>query len=75
MADDEHAEDIAQLVRQLSEARAQRDRFRAILVALVGVETREELEMMEMFLRQTAAPAEDTAASIDAIHALLATMP
>jgi hypothetical protein len=49
--------------------------LRSALVGLVGVNTRAELEQMEAFMRLMPAPAEDKAATIDAIHALLATMP
>lgn len=69
----EHLYDIA--CRELSEVIAQRDRLRAALVGVVGVSTREELEQMEAFMRSTPAPAEDKAATIDAIHALIATLP
>lgn len=53
---------------------AQRDRLRSALAALVGVDGRDELEQMEAFMRLAPAPAEDKAASIDAIHALIATL-
>ena len=52
----------------------QRDRLRAALVGLVGVDTREELEQLEAVMRVVPAPAEDKAKTIDAIHALLATL-
>jgi hypothetical protein len=51
----------------------QRDRLRAALVGLVGVDTRAELEQLEAAMRLMPAPAQDKAATIDAIHALLAT--
>lgn len=53
----------------------ERDRLRAALVGLVGVDTREELEQLEAVMRVVPAPAEDKAKTIDAIHALLATLP
>lgn len=58
----------------ISVVRAQRDRLRAALVGLVGVDNRAELEQLEAVMRLLAAPAEDKAATIDAIHALLATL-
>lgn len=56
-------------------ATAQRDLLRAALVRLVGVDTREELEQMEVVMRLMPGPSEDKAATIDAIHALMATLP
>lgn len=49
--------------------------LRAALVTLVGADGREELEAMEAAIRVSVAPAVDKAAGIDAIHALLATLP
>jgi hypothetical protein len=69
----EHLYDIA--CRELSEVMAQRDRLRAALVALIGVDGKAELEQMEAVMRLMPAPAEDKAASVDAIHALIATLP
>jgi hypothetical protein len=69
----EHLYDIA--CRELSEVMAQRDRLRAALVALIGVDGKTDLEQMEAVMRLMPAPAEDKAASIDAIHALIATLP
>ena len=51
------------------------DRLRASLAALVGVDGKQELKQLELFLRSAPAPAEDRAVAIDAIHALLATLP
>lgn len=48
------------------------DVLRQALVGLVGASTADELDAMEVFLRTTPAPAEDKAASINAIHALRA---
>lgn len=53
----------------------ERDRLRAALVALIGVDGKAELEQMEAMMRLMPAPAEDKAASVDAIHALIATLP
>jgi hypothetical protein len=59
----------------LHSVESQRDLLRSALVAIVGVDSRDELQEMELFLRSAAAPAEDKAAMIDAVHALLATLP
>ena len=59
--------------RALPDIIAERDRLRAALVGLVGVDGRAELEQMEVMMRLMPAPAQDKAATIDAIHALLAT--
>jgi hypothetical protein len=48
--------------------------LREALVGLVGVDTRAELEQLEAVMRLMPAPAQDKAATIDAIHALLATL-
>ena len=47
--------------------------LRAALVSLVGVDGRADLERMEEVLRLMPAPAADKA--IDAVHALIATLP
>jgi hypothetical protein len=60
--------------RIVAEVRLQRDKLRAALVGLVGVDGSEELGHMEAVMRLMAAPAEDKAATIDAIHALVATL-
>ena len=49
--------------------------LRAALVGLVGVDGREELDQMEAFMRLAPAPAADKAVTIDAIHALIASLP
>lgn len=49
--------------------------LRSALVQVVGVDGRDELEAMEAFIRLTPAPAADKAATIDAIHALITTLP
>jgi hypothetical protein len=50
-------------------------KLRKALIDLVGMETKEELEKMELALRMTAAPDADKAVGINAIHVLLETMP
>lgn len=68
---------VPELVRALEQrcekADAERNQLRAALVALVGVDGREELEQMEVVMRLMPAPAADKAATIDAIHALIGT--
>ena len=49
--------------------------LRAALIGLIGGETKAELEGMELAMRAIPAPEADKAVSINAIHALLATMP
>jgi hypothetical protein len=49
--------------------------LRSALVGLVGADSAEELRQMEVNIRLLPAPAEDKAVSINAIHALLATLP
>lgn len=53
----------------------ERDMLRAALVALVGVDGKDDLEQMEAVMRLMPAPAQDKAVTIDAIHALIATLP
>lgn len=66
--------EVSALRAQLAVQQEQVERLTKALIGLVGASTREELESMEAFLRVTPAPAEDKAASIDAIHALLAAL-
>jgi hypothetical protein len=49
--------------------------LRSALAGLIGAETEPELRQMEAIMRTLPMPAADRAASINAIHALLATMP
>jgi hypothetical protein len=49
--------------------------LRAALVGLIGADSEQELRQMEVTMRLLPAPAEDKAVSINAIHALLATLP
>ena len=49
--------------------------LRAALVGLVGADSEQELRQMEATMRLLPAPDADKAVSINAIHALLATMP
>jgi hypothetical protein len=49
--------------------------LRAALTGLVGADTESELRQMEATMRLLPAPEEDKAVSINAIHALLATIP
>ena len=80
--DEQYTTDHYQCGAELSQAfrddiaklETERDRLRAALVALVGVDGRDELGQMEAVMRLIPAPAEDKAATIDAIHALMATV-
>lgn len=49
--------------------------LRAALVGLIGADSEQELRTMEAAMRLLPAPDADKAVSINAIHALLATMP
>lgn len=49
--------------------------LRAALVGLIGCDGKIELEQMEAAMRILPAPEADKAVSINAIHALLATLP
>jgi len=49
--------------------------LRAALIGLIGVESKQELQGMELAIRALPVPEADKAISINAIHALLATMP
>ena len=48
--------------------------LRAALVGLIGADSEQELRQMEATMRALPAPEADKAVSINAIHALLATM-
>lgn len=54
------------------EVAAERDMLRKALEGLVGASEKSELEIMEIAMRALPAPTEDKAASLDAVHALLA---
>lgn len=49
--------------------------LRAALVGLIGADEEQELRQMEVTMRLLPAPEADKAVSINAIHALLATLP
>lgn len=66
---------LAAQVAAFGAVQAQHDRLRAALVGLVGVDGRSELEQLEAAMRLMPAPAEDKAATSDAIHALIASAP
>jgi len=53
----------------------ERAQLRVVLVALVGMDTIEELDAMEAFLRVVPGAVQDKATMIDAIHALKAVRP
>lgn len=69
------ADQCAEAERTLNQAWQERDRLRAALVGVIGADGREALEAMAAVIRAAVAPADDTAVSIDAIHALLDTLP
>ena len=54
---------------------AENARLRSALVGLIGADNEQELRQMEATMRLLPAPEEDKAVSINAIHALLATLP
>lgn len=59
----------------MRKAEADNVALRTALVGLVGADGKAKLEQMEAVLRVLPVPMADKAASIDAIHALLATLP
>ena len=60
---------------EIDELRAENVRLRSALVGLIGADSEQELRQMEATMRLLPAPEEDKAVSINAIHALLATLP
>ena len=60
---------------EIDELRAENARLRPALVGLIGADSEQELRQMEATMRLLPAPEEDKAVSINAIHALLATLP
>jgi len=72
---DQQDADVFHLMQEKRDLQKKHDQLRSALAALVGVDGREELEQMEAVMRLMPAPAEDRVASIDAIHALMATLP
>lgn len=53
----------------------ERNTLRRALVGLIGMDTREELELIELELRSAPAPEVDKVSSINAVQALLQTLP
>jgi hypothetical protein len=72
---DQHDADVYYLMQEKRAAEKQRDQLRSALVGLVGVDGRADLEQMEAMMRMVPQPAQDRAATIDAVHALIATLP
>ena len=60
---------------EIDELRQENARLRSALVGLIGADNEQELRQMEATMRLLPAPEEDKAVSINAIHALLATLP
>ena len=58
----------------MREAESKISKLRNALSKLVGAETKEELEAMEVAMRTIHAPAADKEVSINAIHALIDTL-
>ena len=63
------------LMEQVGTLNAENARLRSALVGLIGADSEQELRQMEATMRLLPAPEEDKAVSINAIHALLATLP
>jgi len=59
----------------MRKAEATITKLRTALEELVGAASKDELEKMELILRLAAVPMADKTAAINAIHALLETMP
>lgn len=59
---------------EINELKIQIAMLRAALEGLVGADSEDELRQMEVAMRLLPAPDADKAVSINAIHALLATM-
>jgi len=70
----EAAEQLTSADQRIAELEKERGLLRSALAKIIGVDGREELEALEAVMRLMPAPAEDKAASVDAIHALLATL-
>lgn len=66
---------LEKVIHEIGTLRSERARLRAALVGLVGVDGRTELDQLEAVMRLMPAPAADKAVTIDAIHALSATIP
>jgi len=68
----EMADSKVQDLLNFSEAKIQK--LRKALIGLIGAETKEELEQMELYFRSIPAPEQDKIVSINAIHALIETI-
>lgn len=71
---EELAIEVQRLRGHVAALTCERTQLRVALVRLVGVDGRTDLEQMEATMRLIPAPAEDTSALIDCIHALMATL-
>ena len=71
---DEDGTEIIMSRQACHEAADQIVRLRSALAGLIGADTETELQQMEVAIRMLPAPDTDKAVSINAIHALLATM-
>lgn len=54
---------------------ADKEMLRNALAGIIGVSSKEELEVMELTVRMLPTPQADKIAMLDGIHALLATLP
>lgn len=64
---------LEKAIRDIGTLRRHRQLLRSALVGVVGVDGRSDLEQLEVVMRLMPAPAADKAATVDAIHALIAT--
>lgn len=71
----EDADNLNHCIRAKQKLLDDRSMLRRALARLVGVDTVEELRNMETIMRAAPAPAQDKAAAIDAIHALIEVQP
>lgn len=71
----EDADNLNHCIRVKQKLFDDRSMLRRALAQLVGVDTVEELRNMETIMRTALSPAQDKAAAIDAIHALIEVQP
>ena len=67
-------QEVSTLREQVEKLTKGNGRLRNALIGLVGSDSREELQSMELVMRSFPAPDADVVASVNAIHALLETM-
>lgn len=64
-------EAMGDYIEKAEELERNMEKFRKALVSLLGVETKEDLQQMELIIRKSEAPISDKVAAVNAIHALL----